>query len=59
MYEFTCGHQECGSQLTSLDKDILRGKIVDHLVEAHNAHKATQTVLSYLEATCVTSSPRR
>ncbi|MBA2473899.1 MAG: hypothetical protein DLM61_03010 [Pseudonocardiales bacterium] len=53
MYEFNCGHQECGSQLASSDKDVLMRDVVAHLKESHNIQTATQTLVSYLEATCV------
>jgi predicted small metal-binding protein len=59
MYEFTCGHQECSSQFTASDKDYLMRQVADHLKQAHNVHTATQTLLGYLEATCVTSTPDR
>ena len=59
MHEFTCGHQECDSQLTSSDKDILMGQVADHLKEFHNVPTATRTILRYLETACVTSSPDR
>lgn len=59
MYEFTCGHQECGSQFTSSDKDVLMRQAVDHLKEAHNIPQATQTLAAYLEATCVTTTTDR
>ncbi|MBV9143380.1 MAG: DUF1059 domain-containing protein [Pseudonocardiales bacterium] len=59
MHEFTCGHQECGSQFTSSNKDVLMSQVVDHLKEAHAVPKATQTLLAYLEATCVTTVPDR
>ncbi len=60
MHEFTCGHQECSSQFTSADKDhLLRHLVAEHLKEAHAVHTATQTLLGYLEATCVTTRPER
>lgn len=59
MHEFICGHQECGSQLTSSKRETLMAQVVDHLEEVHNVQKATQTLLSYLEATCVRSAPSR
>ena len=59
MYEFTCGHQECGSQFASSDKGVLMRRVADHLKEAHNVPKGTQTLLSYLETTCVTTVPDR
>ena len=58
MYEFMCAHQECSSQLTSRKKEVLLGQIEDHLMDHHNVQEATQTLLSYLEATCMISSPR-
>jgi predicted small metal-binding protein len=30
-------------------------QVADHLKEAHNVDKATETLMSYLEATCVTT----
>jgi predicted small metal-binding protein len=51
MYEFNCGHQECASQFTSSDKDVLMRQVADHLKEAHNVQAATQTLLGYLETT--------
>jgi len=59
MHEFTCGHQECSSQFTSSDKDVLMRQVADHLREVHNVQTATQTLLGYLEATCVTSTADR
>lgn len=59
MHEFTCGHQECSSEFTSHTKDALMRHVADHLKEAHNVQTATQTLLGYLEATCVTSTPER
>jgi predicted small metal-binding protein len=59
MHDFTCGHQECSSQFTSSDKDVLMRQVADHLKEAHNVQTATQTLLAYLETTCVTTTPGR
>jgi predicted small metal-binding protein len=59
MYEFNCGHQECASQFTSSGKDVLMRQVADHLKEAHNVQTATQTLLGYLETTCVTTSTDR
>jgi predicted small metal-binding protein len=59
MHEFTCGHQECGSQFTSSDKDVLMRQVADHLKEAHAVPTATQTLLSYLETMCVKTVPDR
>ena len=59
MHEFTCGHQECSSQFTASDKDYLMRQVANHLKEVHNVQKATQTLLGYLETTCVTTTPDR
>ena len=59
MHEFTCGHQECSSQFTASDKDYLMRQVAQHLKEVHNVQKATQTLLGYLETTCVTTTPDR
>jgi predicted small metal-binding protein len=59
MHEFTCGHQECSSQFTSGTKDALMKQVADHLKEVHNVQKATQTLLGYLETTCVSTTPDR
>ncbi|MGH3437335.1 MAG: DUF1059 domain-containing protein [Candidatus Dormibacteria bacterium] len=56
MHEFNCGHQECASQFTSSDKDNLMRQVADHLKEVHNVQTATQTLLGYLETTCVTTT---
>ncbi|HEX2299790.1 MAG TPA: DUF1059 domain-containing protein [Pseudonocardiaceae bacterium] len=55
MHEFQCGHQECSSQFTASDKDHLMAKVAEHLRDAHNVDQATETLMSYLEATCVTT----
>jgi hypothetical protein len=34
-------------------------QVADHLKESHSVPKATQTLLSYLEAKCVTLVPDR
>lgn len=59
MHEFNCGHQECSSQFTSSDKDYLMRQVAEHLKEVHNVQTATQTLLGYLETTCVTTTPDR
>ena len=59
MHDFVCGHQECGSRLTSSDRDALMRQVADHLKEVHKVQAVTQTILGYLETTCVTSSPYR
>ncbi len=57
MHEFTCGHQECSAQLAASDMDVLMGRVGDHLKAVHNVQTATQTLLGYLEATCVRTTP--
>jgi predicted small metal-binding protein len=59
MHEFTCGHQECSSQFTASDKDVLMRQVADHLKDTHNVQTATQTLLGYLETTCVTTTSDR
>ena len=59
MHEFTCGHQECSSQFRSSDKEHLMRQVAEHVKESHNLQTATQTVLGYLETTCVTTIPDR
>ncbi|HJT03095.1 MAG TPA: DUF1059 domain-containing protein [Pseudonocardiaceae bacterium] len=56
MYQFQCGHQECFSQYTASNKDALMQQVADHLKEAHNVQHATQTLMGYLEETCVTTT---
>jgi predicted small metal-binding protein len=34
-------------------------QVADHLKETHNVQTATQTLMGYLEATCVTTTPDR
>lgn len=55
MYQFQCGHQECFSQCAASNKDDLMQQVAEHLKEAHNVDHASQTLMSYLEATCVTT----
>lgn len=57
MHEFQCGHQECSSQFTASDKNFLMAQVAEHLREAHNVDTATETLMTYLEATCVTTRP--
>ncbi|MGH3934963.1 MAG: DUF1059 domain-containing protein [Pseudonocardiaceae bacterium] len=54
MHHFQCGHQECFSQYTASNKDDLMRQVADHLKEAHNVETPTQTLMGYLEETCVT-----
>jgi predicted small metal-binding protein len=55
MHEFHCAHQECGSQFTASDKYYLMRQVAEHLKDAHKVERATETLMTYLEATCVTS----
>lgn len=57
MYEFNCGHQECSSQFTASNKSYLMTQVAEHLQDVHNVDKATETLMSYLEETCVTTTP--
>jgi predicted small metal-binding protein len=59
MHEFMCGHEECGSQFTSSDKSVLMNQVAEHLKEVHAVQTPTQTLMGYLEATCVTTAPDR
>lgn len=55
MLEFHCGHQECGSRLTAVDQDALMRQVAEHLRAVHHVDSVTETLLSYLESTCVTA----
>jgi hypothetical protein len=48
MHEFQCGHLECGSNFTASDMNHLESMIVG---------TPTETLMSYLKATCVTTTP--
>ncbi len=54
-HEFHCAHQECGSQFTASDRHYLMRQIAEHLKEVHRVDRATETLMSYLQETCVTS----
>ena len=56
MHEFQCGHLECGSNFTASDKSHLKSMIAEHLREAHAVGTPTETLMTYLEATCVTTT---
>jgi predicted small metal-binding protein len=56
MHEFQCGHQECSSTLASSDKNYLQVQIADHLRDKHNVQTPTETLMTYLLTTCVTTS---
>jgi predicted small metal-binding protein len=55
MHQFRCAHQECGSQLTASDRYYLMRQVAEHLKDAHKVPKVTETLMTYLETTCVTS----
>lgn len=57
MHEFQCGHLECGSRFTASDKNFLMHQVAEHLKGAHNVNTPTQTLMAYLEETCVTTTP--
>jgi predicted small metal-binding protein len=57
VYRFQCGHEQCSSQITAPTRDDLRLLIAQHLKEAHSVDKVTNTLLIYLESTCVTVLP--
>ena len=57
VYRFQCGHEQCGSQIIAPTRDDLRLLIAQHLKEAHSVDKVTNTLLIYLEPTCVTVLP--
>lgn len=55
MYQFRCGHEECGSQFAAVEKSDLMIQVAQHLKDAHGIEGVTKTLLSYLESTCVTA----
>jgi predicted small metal-binding protein len=57
MYRFQCGHEQCGSQIIAPTRDDLMLLIGQHLKEVHSVDKVTNTLMSYLESTCVTVLP--
>ncbi len=57
MHQFQCGHEECGSQFTAADKDALMAQVAQHLKDTHAVDNPTQTLMGYLESTCVTVKP--
>lgn len=57
MHQFQCGHEECASQYTAANKDDLMAQVAQHLKDAHDVNHATQTLMGYLESTCVTVKP--
>lgn len=59
MHEFQCGHQECSSRLVSLDLNHLKSEMAEHLRVAHNVKIASETLVTYLLTTCVTTTSAR
>lgn len=57
MHQFQCGHEECGSEFTAANKNDLMAQVAQHLKETHNVDNASQTLMGYLESTCVTVKP--
>jgi predicted small metal-binding protein len=57
MHQFQCGHEECGSQFTAANKDALMAQVAEHLKDTHAVDTPTQTLMGYLESTCVTVKP--
>ncbi len=55
VHDFHCAHQECGSQFTAPDRYYLMRQVAEHLKDSHGVDRATETLMTYLEATCVTS----
>lgn len=51
---FQCRHAagaECDAELTASDKNDLMHQVSQHLKEAHNIKKPTQTIMNYLATT--------
>lgn len=57
MHLFQCGHEECASEYIAANKDDLMAQVSQHLKDAHDVNNATQTLMGYLESTCVTVKP--
>jgi predicted small metal-binding protein len=55
MHEFQCAHEECRSEFVESDRDDLMRRVGDHLREAHNVGRLTETLRSYLEQTSMTA----
>lgn len=58
MHEFRCGHQECGSRITASDEGYLMQQVAEHLRDVHKVDPITESLLSYLKTTCVTTPPQ-
>jgi predicted small metal-binding protein len=46
---------ECFSQFTAFNKDDLMRQVAEHVKDVHNVNRATESLMSYLESTCVTT----
>lgn len=57
VYRFQCGHEQCTTQVHASTMDGLRLLIAQHLKETHSVPNVTDTLVSYLESTCVTVLP--
>jgi hypothetical protein len=57
VYRFQCGHEQCRSQVFAPTKGDLEILIAQHLKEVHSVNKVTDTLMSYIESTCVTVLP--
>ena len=57
VYRFQCGHEQCTTQVHASTMDGLRLLIAQHLKETHSVPKVTDTLINYLESTCVTVLP--
>jgi predicted small metal-binding protein len=57
VYRFQCGHEQCRGQVFAPTKDDLEVLIAQHLKEVHSVNKVTDTLMSYIESTCVTVVP--
>jgi predicted small metal-binding protein len=55
MHQFQCGHMEYFSQFTASNKDDLMRQVAEHVKDVHNVNRATESLMSYLESTCVTT----
>ena len=54
VYQFQCGHEECDSQFMAPTINDLMPQVAQHLRDAHSVDRITDTLMNYLESTCVT-----
>ena len=57
VYRFQCGHEQCGSEVFAPTMSDLEGLIAQHLKEVHSVNPVTDTLMSYIESTCVDVVP--